>query len=127
MAAAQGYGGRRGNPARSRRADHPGRITAAVKVPVTVDFEGGYSEDDDDLAGNIVRLIDLGIIGIDFEDRVVKGKGLYSIKRQAERILAIRDVSEQKGVPYSINARTDLFLGQGNRSGRDRRRSSRKS
>ena len=46
-------------------------------MPVTVDFEGGYSEDDDELAGNIARLLDLGVIGINFEDRVVKGSGLY--------------------------------------------------
>jgi 2-methylisocitrate lyase-like PEP mutase family enzyme len=63
-----------------------GRIAATVDVPVTVDFEGGYSEDDDDLAGNITRLLDLGVIGINFEDRVVKGAGLYDIARQAKRI-----------------------------------------
>src|SRR5690348_12854390 len=34
-----------------------GRIAATVDAPLTVDFEGGYSEDDDVLAGNIARLI----------------------------------------------------------------------
>ena len=52
-----------------------GRIAATIDAPVTVDFEGGYSEDDDELAGNIARLLDLGVIGINFEDRVVKGSG----------------------------------------------------
>jgi 2-methylisocitrate lyase-like PEP mutase family enzyme len=55
-----------------------GRIAATVDAPVTVDFEGGYSEDDDELAGNIARLLDLGVIGVNFEDRVVKGSGLYT-------------------------------------------------
>jgi 2-methylisocitrate lyase-like PEP mutase family enzyme len=81
---------------------------------VTVDFEGGYSEDDRELASNISRLLELGIIGINFEDRVVKGKGLYSIERQAQRIAAIRGAAEQKGIPLFINARTDVFLGQSN-------------
>ena len=54
-----------------------GRIAATIDAPVTVDFEGGYSEDDGELAGNISRLLDLGVIGINFEDRVVKGSGLY--------------------------------------------------
>jgi 2-methylisocitrate lyase-like PEP mutase family enzyme len=55
------------------------RIVATIDVPVTVDFEGGYSDVDDDLAGNVARLLDLdlGVIGINFEDRVVKGSGLY--------------------------------------------------
>jgi len=90
------------------------RITATVAKPVTVDFEGGYSEDNGTLASNISRLLDLGIVGINFEDRVVKGKGLYSVDRQAGRIAAIREAAERKGVPLFINARTDVFLGNGN-------------
>lgn len=89
------------------------RITATIDAPVTVDFEGGYSEDDDELAVNISRLLDLGVIGINFEDRVVKGSGLYDIDRQARRVAAIRTAAEQKGAALFINARTDLFLGQG--------------
>jgi 2-methylisocitrate lyase-like PEP mutase family enzyme len=87
------------------------RIAAAVDVPVTVDFEGGYSDEDRKLGSNISKLLDLGIIGINFEDRVVKGKGLYDIDRQAKRIAAIRNAAERKGVPLFINARTDVFLG----------------
>src|SRR5258708_4918266 len=88
-----------------------GRIAATVDVPVTVDFEGGYSHDDRKLASNISKLLDLGIIGINFEDRVVKGKGLYGVDRQAKRIAAIRHAAERKGVSLFINARTDGFLG----------------
>jgi 2-methylisocitrate lyase-like PEP mutase family enzyme len=91
-----------------------GRIVATVDVPVSVDFEGGYSDDDRKLATHIVKLLDLGIIGINFEDRVVKGKGLYDIDRQAKRIATIREAAEQKGIPLFINARTDVFLGNGN-------------
>src|ERR1700746_3516614 len=32
-----------------------GRIAATVDVPVTVDFEGGYSEDDSQLASNVFK------------------------------------------------------------------------
>src|SRR6202048_4084056 len=66
------------------------RIAATIDVPVSVDFEGGYSEDDGELAANISRLPELGVIGINFEDRVVKGLGLYSVDRQARRIADIR-------------------------------------
>jgi 2-methylisocitrate lyase-like PEP mutase family enzyme len=89
------------------------RIAATVDLPVTVDFEGGYSDDDDELAGNVTRLLDLGVVGINFEDRVVRGSGLYDIARQAERIAVIRETAEELGVGLFINARTDLFLGQG--------------
>lgn len=89
------------------------RIAASIDLPLTVDFEGGYSEVDDEVAANIAQLLDLGVIGINFEDRVVKGSGLYDIERQTQRIAAIRHVAEKKGVGLFINARTDLFLGQG--------------
>jgi 2-methylisocitrate lyase-like PEP mutase family enzyme len=89
------------------------RITATINLPVTVDFEGGYSEDDGQLADNISRLLDLGVIGINFEDRVVKSSGLYDIDRQARRVAVIRKTAQSKGVVLFINARTDLFLAQG--------------
>src|ERR1700720_395265 len=79
------------------------RIAATIDAPVTVDFEGGYSDDDGELAGNVSRLLDLGVIGINFEDRVVKGTGLYDIDRQAGRISAIRKAAEQKGVSLPVN------------------------
>lgn len=52
-----------------------------------------------------------GIAGINFEDRVVKGKGVYSTEQQSRRIAAIRKAAEKKGIELFINARTDLFLG----------------
>src|ERR1700719_4036098 len=49
------------------------RIASTVDAPVTVDFEGGYSEDDGNLAKNVSRLLELGVVGINFEDRVIQG------------------------------------------------------
>ncbi len=71
------------------------RIAQTVNVPVTVDFEGGYSEDNGVLTDNVNRLLSLGVIGINFEDRHVKGSGLYGIDRQASRIAAIRKGGRQ--------------------------------
>jgi 2-methylisocitrate lyase-like PEP mutase family enzyme len=44
-----------------------GRIAATIDAPVTVEFEGGNSENDDELAGNIARLLDLGVSGINLQ------------------------------------------------------------
>jgi 2-methylisocitrate lyase-like PEP mutase family enzyme len=88
------------------------RIAGTIEVPVTVDFEGGYSDDDTVLAANVSRLLDLGVVGMNFEDRVVQGVGLYAVDRQAHRIAAIRDAADKQGVNLFINARTDVFLGQ---------------
>jgi 2-methylisocitrate lyase-like PEP mutase family enzyme len=112
VAAALGY--KDGEDLPLSLAEHVVRgIATTVNLPVTVDFEGGYSDDDQKLASNITKLLELGVIGINFEDRVVKGTGLYGIDRQAKRIAAIRRAAEQRGISFFINARTDVFLGNG--------------
>ncbi len=87
------------------------RICASVDVPVTVDFEGGYATDPDEVAENVRRVIRAGAVGINFEDRIVKGEGLHSISAQVARIRAIKAVAADEGIPLVVNARTDLFLG----------------
>lgn len=86
------------------------RIVAAVGLPVSIDFEGGYAEQPAALEQNLSQLLDTGVVGINFEDRVVAGTGLYSIVDQAGRIAALRHAADTAGVRLFINARTDLFL-----------------
>jgi 2-methylisocitrate lyase-like PEP mutase family enzyme len=89
------------------------RICASVEVPVTVDFEGGYAAAPDAVAGHAKRLLQAGVVGLNFEDRIVGGEGLYSTLDQSARIAAIRGMADAEGIPLFINARTDLFLGSG--------------
>ncbi len=86
------------------------RIVAAVDVPVTLDFESGYASSPDDLRPNIRRVIEAGAVGINFEDQIIGGEGLYSIEAQCARIAAVRQAAEEASFPLFINARTDLFL-----------------
>ncbi|EJC74497.1 isocitrate lyase/PEP mutase family protein [Rhizobium hidalgonense] len=87
-------------------------ITDAVDLPLSVDFEGAYSAEPEGAAANVARLVEVGAIGINFEDRVVAGEGLYSVESQADRIRAIRAMADGKDIPFFINARTDLFLAE---------------
>ena len=87
------------------------RIAGAVDIPVTVDVEGGYSDDPHVCAANVAQLMDHGVVGINLEDRIVQGTGLHGIDVQCSRIAAIRAMADARGVPLFINARTDLFLG----------------
>ncbi|MBB5665493.1 2-methylisocitrate lyase-like PEP mutase family enzyme [Rhizobium leguminosarum] len=88
-------------------------ITAVIDLPLSVDFEGAYSAEPEGAAANVARLVDVGAIGINFEDRVVAGEGLYPVESQAARIRAIRAMADGKDIPFFINARTDLFLAEG--------------
>ncbi|HEX6279099.1 MAG TPA: isocitrate lyase/phosphoenolpyruvate mutase family protein [Pyrinomonadaceae bacterium] len=86
------------------------RIVKAVNVPVSLDFEGGYATDLETLKMNLHRVIETGAVGINFEDQVVGGEGLYSAEAQSERIASSREVADEAGIPLFINARTDVFL-----------------
>lgn len=87
--------------------DNAARIVAAVDVPVTIDFEGGYAVEPEAVAANVVRLAATGAVGCNFEDQVVGGEGLHDCAFQSERIAAIRAAV---GPAFFINARTDIFL-----------------
>ena len=83
------------------------RIAEAVDLPLTVDFEGAYSDDPEEGAANVVRLAATGAVGCNLEDQVIGGEGLHPLDLQVRRIEAIR---RAVGDDFFINARTDLFL-----------------
>ncbi|MFL5018995.1 MAG: isocitrate lyase/phosphoenolpyruvate mutase family protein [Rhizobium sp.] len=87
-------------------------ITAVIDLPLSVDFEGAYSAEPEGAAANVAKLVEVGAVGINFEDQVIGGGGLYPAERQVARIRAIRAMAERKGIPFFINARTDLFLAE---------------
>jgi 2-methylisocitrate lyase-like PEP mutase family enzyme len=83
------------------------RIVAATDLPLTVDFEGAYSDDPEEGGDNVRRLKETGAVGCNFEDQVIRGEGLHPLELQVRRIIAIRSAV---GDDFFINARTDLFL-----------------
>lgn len=109
LAAAHGYGDGQKVPL-PLLIETVREIVAAVDLPLSVDFEGAYSEDPAQGAANVAELIDAGAIGINLEDQVVGRGGIHPTDRQVARIRAIRDMAERQGVPLFVNARTDLFL-----------------
>ncbi|TLP45674.1 MULTISPECIES: isocitrate lyase/PEP mutase family protein [Cohaesibacter] len=86
------------------------RITATVDLPVTIDFEGAYAQTPEGVAENVLRLVAAGAIGCNFEDQIIGTEDLYSIEEQAARIRAIREATDALGLPFFINARSDIFL-----------------
>src|SRR5580765_3954459 len=83
------------------------RIADAVELPLTVDFEGAYSDDPEQGGANVARLMETGAVGCNFEDQVIGGQGVHGLDLQFRRIAAIR---KAVGDQFFINARTDLFL-----------------
>lgn len=79
-------------------------ITRAVRVPVSIDFEGGYSDDPEAVATLVGKLIDVGVVGINIED------GSGAPDRLCRKIDAIQRMASSLGVELFVNARTDVYL-----------------
>lgn len=87
------------------------RIIERTALPVSLDMEGGYAQSPSQLQDNVRRVIEAGAVGINFEDQIVGGEGLYPVDEQCSRIAAARQAAEKAGIPhFYINARTDIFL-----------------
>jgi 2-methylisocitrate lyase-like PEP mutase family enzyme len=87
------------------------RMTAAVRVPVSIDLEAGYGDTPDAAAKSAARILKAGAIGINIEDGLSRGKRqLVSTEQHAAKIKAVRDTGQKLGIRLFINARTDPFL-----------------
>lgn len=87
-------------------AELTARITNAISIPLSVDFEGGYTKNPQKIAENLKPVIDAGAVGINIED----GEGTPDLL--AKKIEKARQAAESLGVKLFINARTDVYLAE---------------
>jgi 2-methylisocitrate lyase-like PEP mutase family enzyme len=88
-----------------------GRIARAVRIPVTADLEAGYGTTVKDMAETVKAAIEAGAIGMNLED--VTGddeSSQVALPLQVEKISAIREAAKSLGIPFVLNARTDIYL-----------------
>ena len=79
-------------------------IVRRVSVPVSVDVEGGYSEDPAGAAATVAAVIDAGGVGINIED------GAGSPDLLCAKIEQVRAAAARLGADLFVNARTDVYL-----------------
>ena len=82
------------------------RITDVIRVPLSVDVEGAYTNEPNEVAENLKPIIDAGAAGINIED----GEGTPELL--ALKIEKARKAAESLGVKLFINARTDVYLNE---------------
>ena len=79
-------------------------ITRVTRVPLSVDFESGYSDDAKAVGEGVASLIDAGAVGINIED------GTGEVDVLCRKIEAARGAAARLGVELFVNARTDVYL-----------------
>ena len=86
------------------------RIVASSTLPVTVDLESGYGQTADEVGHTVLRAIQAGAVGCNLEDSSPADGSLRPLAEQVERISQSRKAAEASGIPFFINARTDVFF-----------------
>ena len=79
-------------------------IARAIRVPLTVDVEGGYSDDPAAVEENVARVVEAGAVGINIED------GSASPDLLCLKIERAKRAGQHFGVDLFVNARTDVYL-----------------
>lgn len=79
-------------------------IARVIRVPLTVDAEGGYADEPAAVGSNIAALIEAGASGINIED----GAGAPDLL--CAKIEAAKRAGARHGIDLFVNARTDVYL-----------------
>lgn len=87
------------------------RIANAVTLPVSADIEAGYASTPEGVAETVKAVMAAGAVGINLEDSPgTAGNPLLDVSLQVERLQAAREAASSSGIPFVVNARTDVYL-----------------
>lgn len=88
-----------------------GRVTQTVKIPLTIDIEGGYGDGATEIAERIKMLYEAGVVGVNLEDTLPKPTRQLRPAEEFRQILSeIVDRLERENIKIFLNIRTDAFL-----------------
>ncbi|PCK30270.1 isocitrate lyase/PEP mutase family protein [Pseudoalteromonas piscicida] len=86
-------------------------ILKVITIPLSVDIEAGYSTDQDQIIQHILKLAELGVAGINIEDKPSAQSSLRGIEAHQALLQAIKQALRHGGFEhFFINARCDLCL-----------------
>ncbi len=79
-------------------------IARVIRVPLSVDIEGGYADSADGVEAAVTAVVQAGAVGINIED------GADAPELLAAKIARTKQIARGRGVDLFVNARTDVYL-----------------
>lgn len=98
---------------------HMRAVAAAVAIPVSADFEGGFATTPEEVAAHVTRAAGTGIAGLSIEDAAGPSGGsgageatepLLDFSLAVERIRAAREALDDSGTGVLLTARSEGFI-----------------
>ena len=90
---------------------HLRALSAAVRIPVSADFEGGFAVAPEEVARNVAAAARTGIAGLSIEDSTSDPENpLFDFELAVERIRAARRAIDESGSGVLLTARSEGFV-----------------
>ncbi|MEM7179787.1 MAG: isocitrate lyase/phosphoenolpyruvate mutase family protein [Spirochaetota bacterium] len=86
------------------------KITEKTNIPLSVDIEKGYGDTAEVVRENVRKIIEAGAVGINIEDgNNTPHPYLDDLSLMEGKIKALSQLKDEIGIPFVINARSDVF------------------
>ena len=85
------------------------KIASRIDIPLSVDFERGYGETNEEVKENARKLLFSGAVGFNIEDGLSSGE-LSPLDVQTGKIKALLELKSELEIDFVINARTCIYL-----------------
>ena len=90
---------------------HVAAVSAAVDIPLNVDFEAGFGATADEVGDSVRRCVEAGASGLSIEDFPAGGsKSLYPFDEAVERLKAARAAIDKTGAGVVLTGRSEGLL-----------------
>jgi len=87
------------------------RIAANTKLPLSVDFEAGYSRISSEIVNHLKRLADIGVVGVNLEDSIFDNSRIIQDADVFSKTLSeVKEQLVKNNIDIFINVRTDAYL-----------------
>ena len=91
--------------------EHIREIVSVTSLPINADFQTGFADEPEGVAGNVARCITTGVAGLSIEDRSGDSAApLYEFDLAVDRIKAARAAIDASGIPVVLTARSEVWL-----------------
>lgn len=90
---------------------HLKTLTSLTDIPVNADFENGFADEPDRVAGNVAKAVEAGVAGLSIEDSTGnKDAPLYDFDLAVARVKAARAAIDKTGSSVLLTARSEGFF-----------------
>jgi 2-methylisocitrate lyase-like PEP mutase family enzyme len=89
---------------------HCRELSAATTIPISADFENGFADAPADVAANLMKVAEAGVVGASIED--YSAAGIYDFGLAVERVAAAVEAAAALPFPFTLTARAEGLLRQ---------------